>query len=265
MYRYLWRHTIISFLQSPQMRTIPYYFLVFLLLLGCQNDSKLTFEPQIIENEVCQDCPAISINIPKALGTTKISKSINTALKEEIIELLSFDDEIEVTSLDGALTSFRNGYLELQKLYDDEPTGWEAKIEGIISYEDEKFITIALDSYLFTGGAHGYSSKRFLNFDKKKGVELDNSELFKNTEDFQKFAEEMFRKKEKIPQDKSINYTGFMFEQDSFYLPENIGFTNEGLKLLYNPYEVASYADGAIELVLPHSDIKKYLAKKRKS
>jgi len=146
----------------------------------------------------------------------------------------------------------------------DEPNGWEAKIKGSISYEDAKFITIILDSYLFTGGAHGYTSKRFLNFDKKKGTEMENSELFKNTEDFLVFAEEMFRKKENIPKNKSINYTGFMFEQDSFYLPENIGFTKDGLKLLYNPYEVASYTDGPIELVLPHTEIKKFLAKKPK-
>lgn len=246
------------------MKSTLYYFLVFLLLFGCQNDSKLTFEPYTFENESCEDCPEVSIAIPKALGSVKISKTINTALDEELISLLSFDDEVEITSIGDALISFKNGYLELQQLYDDEPTGWEAKVQGEISYEDANFITISLDSYLFTGGAHGYTSKIFLNFDKKKGNELENSELFKNEEDFRAFAEEMFRQKENIPKNKSINYTGFMFEQDSFYLPENIGFTKDGLKLLYNPYEVGSYADGAIELVLPHSEIKKYLAKKLK-
>lgn len=247
------------------MKSIFYYFLVFLLLFGCQNETKLAFEPYVFENESCDDCPEVSIAIPKALGSSKISKTINTALKEELISLLSFDDEIEVASMNDALKSFKNGYLELQELYDDEPTGWEAKIGASISYEDANFITIILDSYLFTGGAHGYTSKRFLNFDKKKGIELENTELFKSDEDFTAFAEEMFRQKEAIPKGKSINYTGFMFEQDSFYLPENIGFTKDGLKLLYNPYEVASYADGAIELVLPHSEVKEYLTKKPKS
>jgi len=247
------------------MKSIGYYFLVFLLLLGCQNESKLAFEPFIIEGEICNDCPEVSITISKALGQSKISETINTSLEEELISLLAFDDEMEVTSLSEALKSFKSGYLELQQLYDDEPTGWEAKIASSISYEDANFITIILDSYLFTGGAHGYTSKRFLNFDKKKGIELENSELFKNIEDFRAFAEAMFREKESIPEGKPINHTGFMFEQDSFYLPENMGFTKEGLKLLYNPYEVASYADGTIELVLPHTEIKKYLVTKPKS
>jgi hypothetical protein len=56
-----------------------------------------------------------------------------------------------------------------------------------------------------------------------------------------------------------------MFEKDSFYLPENIGFTKEGVKLLYNQYEVASYADGTIELTLPYNEVKKYLSTKIKS
>jgi hypothetical protein len=236
------------------------YFLVLFLLSSCQSESKITFEPYTFENETCADCPTVSIAIPKALGQAKVSKSINTALEEELISLLSFDDDLELTSIDDALKSFKNGYLELQQLYDDEPTGWEAKIEGSISFEDANFISIILDSYLFTGGAHGYTSKRFLNFNKQKGIELENEELFKNVEKFHAFAEEMFRQKEGIPKDKSINHTGFMFEQDSFYLPENMGFTKEGLKLLYNPYEVASYADGPIEFTLTHAEIKKYLA-----
>lgn len=248
---------------TTQMKYSFYYLLVFLFTFGCENETKLTFEPYTIENEACDACPSVSIHIPKSIGKTKLAKTIDTALKEEVIFLLSFDEgEVEITSIKNALKSFQNAYQELQKLYDDEPTNWEANIVGTISYEDEHFITLLLDSYIFTGGAHGYGSKTFLNFDKKKGIELENIDLFKDVEDFQVFAEEMFRQKEKIPIDKSINHTGFMFEQDSFYLPENLGFTQAGLKLLYNPYEVASYADGAIELVLPHAEIKKYLAKK---
>lgn len=247
------------------MKPILAYSLVLLFLFGCQNETKLAFEPFAFENESCDNCPAVSIAIPKALGQAKIAKTINNALEEELISLLSFDDEVDVNSMENAIKSFKSGYLELQELYDDEPTGWEAKIKGEISYEDANFITVILDCYLFTGGAHGYSSQRFLNFDKKKGIELENEELFKNAEDFRVFAEEMFRQKENIPKDKPINYTGFMFEQDAFYLPENMGFTNEGLKLLYNPYEVSSYADGAIELILPLTDVNKFLAKKPKS
>ena len=241
------------------------FLLCFILLIGCNDDHKLTFEPLIVSDNDCKECPNISIEIPKALEQSKLTETINTALEEELISLLVFDDEIEASSISEAIQSFKNGYEELKKLYPDETTGWEAKISGAVSFEDKNMITIALNSYLFTGGAHGYTTRSFLNFNKRKGKEIENWELFKNQDHFENFAEAKFRIQEDIPQDNPINSTGFMFEQDEFYLPDNIGFTEKGLVLLYNQYEVASYADGAIELVLPYVEIKNYLAKKVKS
>lgn len=167
--------------------------------------------------------------------------------------------------MEEAITSFKNGYLELKKLYADEPPGWEATIDGKVVYDDTSLLTIELNSYLFTGGAHGYSAQRFLNFDKVKGKELENWQLFSNQADFQHYAEMKFREQEAIPKDKSINHTGLMFEKDSFYLPENIGYTEEGVKLLYNPYEVASFADGPIIITLPYKEVDAFLVAKVKS
>ena len=104
------------------------------------------------------------------------------------------------------------------------------------------------------------SKNKFLNFSKKKAKEIDDWELFKDKDRFEQYPETQFRIQQNIPADQPINSTGFMFEEDHFYLPENIGFTNKGLKLLYNQYEVASYADGPIELTLPYKEIQKFLS-----
>ncbi|EAR03021.1 DUF3298 and DUF4163 domain-containing protein [Maribacter sp. HTCC2170] len=234
----------------------------FILLLGCNADNRLTFEPFTLADNDCKECPKITIDIPNALDQSKLSTTINTVLEEELIFLLVFDDELEAATLPEAIQSFKNGFTALKKRYPDESAIWEAKISGEVSYEDKNTITIALDSYLFTGGAHGYTSKRFLNFDKRKGIELENWELFKDKDHFLKFAEAKFRIQEGIPQDDPINSTGFMFERDEFHLPENMGLTDQGLVLLYNQYEVASFADGAIELQLPPNEVKNYLKRK---
>lgn len=251
------KSTNTTHMKSP----IP-YLLFFMLLLGCKNTDQLTFEPISYESDLCQDCPKVSINIPKVLEKIKVGSTIENALREEVIFLLTFNDEIKATNIEEAILSFDKGYAELKNMYPDETAGWEAKITGKISYEGKKILTIQLDSYIFTGGAHGYSTTRFLNFDKKKGTELENWQLFKNTEDIVHFVEGEFRSKENIPQDKPINSTGFMFENDSFYLPENIGFTEKGLQLHYNQYEVASYADGPIVLTLPYDEVNTYLSEK---
>lgn len=238
------------------------YFLFFILLLGCKNSDQLTFEPSSYESTLCQDCPKVSIIIPKVLQKNKVGSAIENALREEVIFLLTFNDDIQATTIEEAMQSFDKGYKELKKMYPDETPGWEAKIKGKIAYQGKKILSIQLDSYIFTGGAHGYSSTRFLNFDTKKGEELENWQLFKNTGNFEHFVEGRFRSKENILHDKPINSTGFMFENDSFYLPENIGFTKKGMQLHYNQYEIASYADGPIELTLSYEEVKNYLSAK---
>lgn len=267
MYRYLSRQAIVPLFYPATipMKNSIIHAVLLLLFIGCKMDDKITFEQVTLENKQCVDCPEVFISVPKVVENTRLASTINSALNEEIITLLLFDEEKDTTTVEAAMTSFKHGYQKLKERYTDEATPWEAKIDGRVTFEDEYRLTIALDSYLFTGGAHGYNVKRFLNFDKKKGVALENWELFNNEEDFRLFAEEKFRAKENIPLDKPINYTGFMFDEDSFYLPENIGFTEEGIKLLYNQYEVSSFADETVELTLPFEEVDRFLADNSKS
>ena len=51
-----------------------------------------------------------------------------------------------------------------------------------------------------------------------------------------------------------------MFEDELFKLPETMGFTKNGLQLIYNRYEVASYSDGPVVLTLPYDEVDTYLA-----
>lgn len=241
------------------------YLLIILFFWNCEKDDRLTFEPLEFITENCNNCPKVTIHIPKALDDIPISGIINNSVQEEVISLLIYDDEIEVANIEEAIQSFKNGYLELKKMYPDEPVGWEANVDGKVTYEDKNILTIQVNSYSFTGGAHGFSTTRFLNFDKVKELEIETMELFKDPLEFQNFAEGKFRDQEKIPATGSINATGFMFENDEFYLPQNIGFTQEGLQLFYEQYEVASYADGPIVLTLTFQEIAPYLKFRKES
>ncbi len=243
------------------MKLSPFALILLLLFIitACEEETTLVMEPVVYTNSPCASCPNVSIQYPKALEDTKLSRAINTAIEEEIIGLLTFADSLEVTNLDEAITSFTQGYAELKEVYPDETIPWEANIQAEVSFENRQVLSIKLDSYLFTGGAHGYAATRFLNFDMDKGQEIDTQTLFKDLLAFRSYAESKFRKQEEIPEEAPINSTGFMFELDTFYLPENIGLTPKGILLLYNQYEVASYADGQIELLIPFREAKKFV------
>ncbi len=232
------------------------------LIISCKDSHKLSFKTYDFESATCKNCPEITVSFPEFNETSIIGKTINNNIKEEIITLLNYDDEINTNSIEKASEAFKNAYQKLIAKFANEATTWEASAEGKILFEDENIISIELNSYVFTGGAHGYNAIRYLNFDKKKETVLENWELFKDKDSFLKFIETKFRIQEKIAQDQSINSTGFMFEDDTFHLPENIGFTKKGIQFIYNQYEVASYADGPITITIPYNEANTYLATK---
>ena len=229
------------------------------LLFGCTNDGTVTFETISYTGEDCKTCPNVTINLPNAIGENKLEKNINIAIREELIYLLRFDDAIETADIPAAIKSFTQGYKNMEALFNEERTPWEATVTGVVSYESKEVLTLKLNSYLFTGGAHGYSTTNFLNFDKQKGLALENDELFKNEITFLNYAEEVFRRQEQIPVKDPINSTGFMFETNTYQLPENMGYTKDGFQLFYEQYEIASYADGPIVITLPYTQTNPFL------
>jgi len=237
------------------------FCLLLLLAIGCVKQEKLTFETIPMENEDCTDCPKVSITSIKVLNENQVAQTINTALREEIIYALSFSDENTASTIKGAMDSFTEEYRKMKSQFPGMASlsQWEAEINAQVIYDDNNLVTIQLEGYTYTGGAHGYGYTKYLNFDRDKGSELDNGELFKDQEGFTSLAETKFRNEQDIPQSGDINSTGFMFEKNQFHLADNIGYTPDGLKMTYNQYEVASYADGPIVLTIPFDEANAYL------
>lgn len=234
-------------------------FYVFLLLgfaLGCGSEEKLVFSPHQMQWEVCEKCPKVEVNTFRVMNNTPVARAINNALEEEITKLLPFSEKEKVNRSNHASTATAGSEGTEQK---DEKINWETKINGEIVYEGSRILTVMLSAYTYAGGAHGDGSTTYLNFDKKNGKVIENHDLFDDVKDFQVFAEDQFRKQKNIPSTANINATGFMFEGNTFYLPENIGYTPDGLQLVYNPYEIASYAEGIIVLTLPYAEVNSYL------
>lgn len=242
------------------------YFIIYTLLLFsvAQCSNELVFEDESFQKKTslpCTDnCPSISVKIPVANGVPVVADSINKKVFSVMKEIIYFGEKpYTAKDYNGLLTSFINSYEKLQKDFPKDKFGWEADIKGIVKYQSENVINIEINHYTYTGGAHGYQGLRSLLFNPTTGKTISNNELFKDRAAFKAFAEKKFRAKYKIPAPKSINSTGLMFEKETFHLPQNIFFTDNGLLLYYNSYEVASYADGTKELLLPYTEVNNFL------
>jgi hypothetical protein len=240
-------------------------FIIIVLLVGCKKEEQeLEFEVLSIDQvseENCipeeENCTFISIQIPWALDSETRSKKINRKIEEHIIQLIDYQEEKNFNSLEDLSEKFIDDYETSAREFPEFDIPWEASVEGRISHRSPDLISIEFDLALFTGGAHGYTSVSYLNFDSKTGDQLLTKDIFED--EFKSYAEKLFRQKNDIPEDQPINSTGLFFENDSFQLPQNIGFSKNKVILRYNAYEVASYAEGGIQLEIPMKDVEEFI------
>jgi len=126
-----------------------------------------------------------------------------------------------------------------------------------INYNDNGYVVIDFLADAYTGGAHGnYSSTMFcLDVQNKKQLVLnDIIKIDSNT--LASILERNLRKQYNIKAQDALSTVLF----DDFIKPnKNFYFNANGIAFMYNPYEVASYAQGQIVIFIPYSDIKAYL------
>ncbi len=242
--------------------------MVFLLISACEDEKKTTelplrFEKQTIEKKVGEncdtaeyDCTVISLEVLRAKGPERVTENINRVLQEHVISIISSEENSRIKDLEELASTFISEYRKAAEEFSQEPP-WEAYVNESIYKRDEVLISIGITTEIFSGGAHGYKSLHFLNFDPETGKTLTWKDIF--TPDFKKYVEEKFRKEQEIPADANINSTGFWFENETFHLPANIGFTDEHVILIYNSYEIAPYATGDFYLEIPLQEVQSFL------
>lgn len=230
-------------------------FLIFSIVLSsCNSEFKpATFESTSIDNEFEAN---ISVLYDTATGNSALSKAINKELKTAMINTLnSSENQGDLTAI---LNDFNSEFVNFKKDFPESAaTNWELNIETELSYQSEDIITISINTYEYKGGAHGNDKIKFLNLNAITGEVLQQSDIIKNTNDFKTLAKSYFIKSLET-EDKDLKIEDFFFGTP-FQLPENIGFSDDGLVLLYNVYEVASYAQGYTEFVIPFEDAQDFL------
>lgn len=241
--------------------------LLALISVGCNQEKDIEFSAESFtekELSICKNskCPEVTINYVEVFGDEEVSEKINKKIKNFIYSsLLMGEDSIpNAKTIQEAATVFIEAYNADKAQFPDMAGKYFAEISVNEIYTSKKHLCFEMRQYLYTGGAHGYGTTSFLNIDPKTGEELTSKELFKDNKEFIVFAEKKFRAEQKIAKDQSINENGFWFDNDEFYLPESVGFSQDSLIFVYNQYDIASYADGHIELKIAIKEAKPFLS-----
>lgn len=169
-------------------------------------------------------------------------------------------------NIDNAAKAFFKSVTDAQKEMPDVPTivyTYDAMGDTILI--SPSIISLYYNESTYTGGAHGNYNTFFFNFDATNGKLLETQEFIKDTLALNKLAEVKFITEETaIGKENGIEFKmeDYFFPGGKFVLPQNIALTKEGLRLLYNPYEVASYARGMIIIDIPWQELKGIVVEK---
>lgn len=130
---------------------------------------------------------------------------------------------------------------------------WDLAIGYSVLYNEHNIVVLDNNVYEYTGGAHGNYVSKYMNIDResKKHWKLDDIMKVDSAQLIPLLSAEI-RKHFDLQNNQPLSSRLF---SDDVYVPENFHIGNKGITFSYGLYEIASYADGIVELFIPYNKI----------
>jgi hypothetical protein len=255
------------------------YFLIFfagsLLFYCCQKKeeqkSAITYELTNfrIESEGgCRTdtavCAHYEVSYPVFKGLD--SAVLRTLMKHIDASVSMGNPEAEGESMQTIGKSFISDFEDFRKEMPDYNMGWHYEAQVNVEVLTDTLLSLSVDEEYFTGGAHGGSGRYFININPKTGADFTLENFLKphQEEALRTLAERLFRRGQELPDTASLQANMFEFPDDRFEVNKNYGFTQEGIVFYYNSYEIAAYAMGPSEVLIPYDSLKPLVRSERR-
>jgi hypothetical protein len=151
---------------------------------------------------------------------------------------------------------------EQKKLAADEGfiVRYDIDINAELVYQNSKTASVQQGVYAYTGGAHPNGEVRLFVFDLQTGKTIDLRAIVTDEAGFLKIIENHIKIDMKIPDNQSLREAGYLFDSmDGLPIPVDYAVLTNGIRIVYNPYEIAAYAMGPTDLTIPFAELEKVL------
>ena len=126
-----------------------------------------------------------------------------------------------------------------------------------LTYCDDQLLCLKITEYDYTGGAHGSTLNSYYVMDRKTGQKLMLGDIVDlNSTDFKSLVVKYL--KEKISKNPEMFFEGAEQNVESGYQKNEFNFymTKEGVGVEFGQYEIAPYAAGMQDIVIPYNELK---------
>ncbi len=198
------------------------------------------------------NCSSVEIRFEKMEGNERFNQAIEKRIVKQLQDFVR--DGERYKKLNRLTEAFIADYREFKEAFPESKTPWTINVDGKITFAVNKFISYRLTTNSYTGGAHTNTETLLFNVNQN-GREIKIRSLITDRPKLMEVAENAFRKTKSLSATADLGAAGYTFDNNEFQLPENIGFTGKGVVLYYNDYEIASYADGPTEILIPYKEL----------
>jgi len=196
--------------------------------------------PPLIIGHIIIDDAQVTAYIPRILGSSP------TEIRPEIVEKVN-QAILRKAKLD--LASFRadwDGFVRTA------PEHTRKHLHYWMSYavklNREKLLSLTIEEYYYTGGAHGDGRVWGLSFDLESGRSIKLADVFKPGADFHGRLESLIRSEIARRGLTKYWFDGIKNDQQ-FYL------TEEGLVIYFQPYEIAPWVYGVPRFIVSYQEL----------
>lgn len=136
----------------------------------------------------------------------------------------------------------------------------EDKVDMYISYYDNNLITITQNHFTYYGGPHGYNEKISHTFNLTTGQEINKNDFFCITDETvlrakltDEFSKKYYSATTQNGSTSRISDVDLKDVNEKVLTDAVYTLTDNGLSVLFNQYDVACYASGQIEIIIPYT------------
>ncbi len=186
-------------------------------------------------------------------------ESLNSVVNTTLANLIAGEEapirtkdlrKVIVTSVKTRLLNYKKQAVDTTEIA-EMPDAWALEIRYTteVLHNANGLLSLATQYYAYTGGAHGNYETVLHNFDVSKGKQLTYESLFSPDNNDQLLQ---------LLKSAASEY-------ENIHPTKNIALTKEGILFDYPPYEIASYAEGEIEVILPYKEVEPLLTETGKA
>lgn len=221
------------------------------------SSSPLTVKMEHFEFKKCLKdslCASMNFTFPVLEGGPNpvATKTINDSIAS-FVAMLAYDGrKLPVkTALDSASILLYDMMAMQYKELPDYTIGYTAELKSTVLLKNAKYFSISLDNYSFAGGAHGNYGTALNTFDLNTGKYIELTEIIADTSAIRPMLEKAFVAQKKQDSGEDLKLEDLLFP-DFKQLPMPLQWcvVQDGVRFIYNPYEVAAYAIGQTDILL---------------